>query len=314
MIALKQYDPYFELVKTPARVKMQLLHCNILCYWTYYYKMKYGAVFLINFLVLYSIAVAQPHSVTIIGNVHYPSKQFNADTLEAVLETIKPDIILLELDSSLFNKTFDDKYRLKYASRENEPVAVARYIQMHPATIAAPFDFENRDVYRKEKGIKQAQNKIEKLLDSLYNNKRLSKDQSKTVEEYYALTQTLNAYAEKPVAEFNSLYIDSIAKLRQYYQHHKIRQVITRRKEFATRFVTTPSGTAISWADAYNNLSYFWDLRNQTMAANIIRMVNAYPGKKIVVLTGFFHRYYLKSEINRQSQRIKVTGYSALVD
>ncbi|WP_114790415.1 hypothetical protein U0035_14145 [Niabella yanshanensis] len=258
--------------------------------------------------------MAQSHSVTIMGNVHYPSKQFNADTLETALERIKPDIILLELDSSLFNKTFDDQYRLKYASRENEPVAVARYIQTHPATTAVPFDFENRDAYRKEKGIKQGQNKIEKLLDSLYNNKLLSKDQSETVENYYALTKTLNAYAEKPIAEFNSLYTDSIAKLRQYYQHHEIKKLIDQRKEFIQRFVTTSSGVTISWRDAYKNLSDFWDLRNKTMAQNIIRVADKYPAKRIVVLTGFFHRYYLLAEIKRQAPHIQLEDFFNLPD
>jgi hypothetical protein len=41
----------------------------------------------------------------------------------------------------------------------------------------------------------------------------------------------------------------------------------------------------------------FWNTRNQTMAKNIIRVAERYPNKKIVVLTGFLHRYYIISEI-----------------
>lgn len=48
-------------------------------------------------------------------------------------------------------------------------------------------------------------------------------------------------------------------------------------------------------------MSGFWDLRNQTMAQNIYIYNTAakYPNKKIVVLTGFLHRYYLLKELNR---------------
>jgi erythromycin esterase-like protein len=46
-------------------------------------------------------------------------------------------------------------------------------------------------------------------------------------------------------------------------------------------------------------MSGFWNLRNQTMAQNIYNTAAKYPNKKIVVLTGFLHRYYLLKELNR---------------
>jgi pheromone shutdown protein TraB len=46
-------------------------------------------------------------------------------------------------------------------------------------------------------------------------------------------------------------------------------------------------------------MSDFWDLRNQTMASNIYEIARKYPGKTIVVLTGFLHRYYLIRALNK---------------
>jgi hypothetical protein len=254
------------------------------------------------------VANAQTSNVTIIGTVHYPSKQFDADTLLSILEKIKPDIILLELDSGLFNKTFDAQYRLMYASKENEPIAVSRYIALHPATKAGPFDFENRDTYRRSLGIKQAQTQIEKLLDSLYIHKQLNKRQTKIVKEYYGLTEDLNSYVNASAKSFNNVNTDNLARRRQHYQHREIKKVIDQRNEFIQRFVTTSSGVTISWREAYKNLSDFWDLRNKTMAQNIIRIANKYPGK-IVVLTGFFHRYYLLGETKQQAKHIQLNEF-----
>ena len=37
----------------------------------------------------------------------------------------------------------------------------------------------------------------------------------------------------------------------------------------------------------------YWDKRNKAMAANIINQIKLNPNKKIAVLTGYSHRYYL---------------------
>ncbi|ANH81229.1 hypothetical protein A8C56_09750 [Niabella ginsenosidivorans] len=247
--------------------------------------------------------------LTIIGNAHVASESFNADTLFTILEKVKPDIILLELDSGLFSKTFDEKFGLKYKSKENEPVAIARYIELHPLTIASHFDYENRDTYRLQHGIKQSQNLTGKLLDSLYRNKLLRKRQTKIVKKYYSLTEELNSYANKPASEFNSSELDKLAKRKQIYQHHKIRKVINQRDEFSKLFVTTILGTKVSVRNAYSSLSHFWDLRNKTMAKNIVAIVKQNPAKRIVVLTGFSHRYFLKREIHSQYKRIKLREF-----
>ncbi|MBZ4189923.1 hypothetical protein [Niabella beijingensis] len=247
--------------------------------------------------------------LTIIGNTHFASESFNADTLSTILEKVKPDIILLELDSGLFSKTFDEKFRLKYKSKENEPVATARYIELHPLTIASHFDYENRDTYRLQHGIKQSQNLAGKLLDSLYRNKLLRKRQTKIVKKYYSLTDELNAYIDRPAFNFNSFELDKLAKRKQFYQHHKIRKVINQRNEFSKLLVTTSLGTKASLQNAYSSLSQFWDLRNKTMAKNIAAIVKQNPGKRIVVLTGFSHRYFLKREIHRHYKHIKLREF-----
>ncbi|WP_346237451.1 hypothetical protein ABDK00_000030 [Niabella insulamsoli] len=122
--------------------------------------MKHLIVLACLFLTGLLVVQAQPGSVAIIGTNHFPSKKFNADTLYNILEKLKPDIILLELDSALFANTFDSNFKLKYRSKETEPNAAAQYKQRYPQTVISYFEFENRDAYRKEQGIRQAQNII----------------------------------------------------------------------------------------------------------------------------------------------------------
>jgi len=237
------------------------------------------------FLCLFSALTGRTQSkIILVGNVHYPSAAYNADSLYVVLELLKPDIILLELDSAAFTKIMKEGF----PSKENEPLATLRYIDKYPHTLAAPFEFQGRDVYRKEKGIRQASGKVDELLDSLYKNKLLTKKQHRIVSFYYKLTDSLSTYTQKSLASFNNTGTDSLSRIRQYYQHAEIRKVINQRKEFRNLFVNTTLGERVSLQEAYNRLCDFWDFRNKTMAKNILTVASNNPGKKIVVLTGFF--------------------------
>ncbi|OCA77648.1 hypothetical protein BBH99_11505 [Chryseobacterium contaminans] len=85
----------------------------------------------------------------------------------------------------------------------------------------------------------------------------------------------------------------------QNAQYTDLIKITDSRKEFAQRFATKPNGEKISYREGFKLMSGFWDLRNQTMAQNIYNTTVKHPHKKIVVLTGFLHRYYLIKELNR---------------
>jgi len=255
------------------------------------------------FIVFTSTCFAQKSEVIVIGNVHKPMPSYNADSLFKITERIKPDIILHEIDSSYFTTDF----KFKEPSKENEQNASEKYMAKHPAVMLRPFEFEGRNEYRRAKGIKQSENPTMDLLDSLYSAGSLTKKQAVVVAEYKRLTEQLNSFGYKSAKEFNNKHTDSISKLRQYYQHYKIRQVINERKEFANRFVTTTTNERVSYTEGYNRFCDFWDLRNQTMAKNIVTVVRNNPGKKIIVLTGYFHRYYLLEQLNKAKAKENFT-------
>lgn len=242
---------------------------------------------------------AQKTEIVVIGNVHTPMDRYNADTLYAILEKVKPDIILHELDHTFFTKD----YKFKQPSKENEQNASERYFSKNPEVMIRPFEFEGRNEYRREKGIKQSESPTMRVLDSLYSSGNLTESQRTIVSEYRRLTDQLNSFGYLSALNFNNPKTDSISKLRQYYQHYEIRKVINEQKIFSEKFVTTSTGKKVSYKQGYNEFCDFWDLRNKTMAKNIIAYSKKYPNKKIVVLTGYFHRYYLLEELKKTKNK-----------
>lgn len=91
----------------------------------------------------------------------------------------------------------------------------------------------------------------------------------------------------------NTKQFDSINKIRQNIQHKELVKICETENLFSNRFVTKPNGEKISYKEGYKLWCNFWDLRNNSMAINIIKTAFQHKGKKIVVLTGVQHKYYL---------------------
>ncbi len=64
--------------------------------------------------IIYSFSQYKTELV-IIGNIHEVAPNYNADTLYTILEQIKPDIILHEIDLP-----FTKDFKFKYPSKGNE--------------------------------------------------------------------------------------------------------------------------------------------------------------------------------------------------
>ena len=248
---------------------------------------------------------AQTGDLIIIGTVHEPMPNFNADSLLNILEKLNPDILLQEVDSSFLTKDF--KYKSVW--NENEVMATVRYVDKHPETLIRPFEFEGRNSYKSQRGISQAETPADKLLDSLFGTNELSRRHKKIVERYKKLTDSLVSLAHRSPYCLNNSRTDDLARQRQFYQHHKIRKIVNERKEFTERFVKTSNNELITLREGYNRICDFWDLRNKTMAKNIYKMMVLYPDKKMVVLTGFFHRYYLIEELRKLNKNINIVEF-----
>lgn len=231
-------------------------------------------------------------TIIIIGNIHDSVPNYHPQILLDILEKVKPDIILHEVDSAMALDYFGTA-----PGNENEINASNRYLQAHPETQRGTFDFEGRNSYRRNKGMVPADNKAMKLLDSLYDQGLLTHNEQKVYENFRNITAQLMKIAEQSPENFNNAGTDSMCRSRQNMQHQALLKIMNNRKEFISHTLIKPDGRSISYREGYALWAQFWDLRNQTMAKNIRKHALLHPGKTIVVLTGFLHRYYLISEL-----------------
>lgn len=262
--------------------------------------MKKTIIILLAFL-LTNYSFAQKTEVIVIGNIHQPVPNYNSDTLLTILQKLKPDFLLQEIDHSFFNAD----YTFKKPPTENEGIASAKYIQEHPKTKMRPFDFEGRNEYRKINGFNPTEGLAIKLLDSLYHKGKLTKRQARIYKKYNDLLEPLKIAASKDPVAFNNPDNDRQSELRQYYQYQKLLSVMQNRSEFSDTYFSKPDGNKISYVKGFQLASEFWDLRNKTMAINIFKIAKDNPGKKIIVLTGFMHRYYLIRELKMKAEKNK---------
>jgi len=236
----------------------------------------------------------QKTELVIVGCIHNPIPNFNHETLLQILEKVKPTLILHELDSSFFTKDF----QFTESPSGNECIASEKYIGKYPKTRMRPFEFEGRDKYRKEKGIRPTENLAMTLLDSLYLAKALTPEQEAKVKNKDILLDSLKVKASKSPEHFNNSATDSICQMYSTNVYVLV-NVMNSRTEFATTFYTKPNGERISYKDGFKMAAEFWDLRNKTMVRNILRLAEQNPDERIVVLTGFQHRYFLIQELKK---------------
>ena len=258
-------------------------------------------VILPTFIILAFLSCqGQPAEVIILGTVHQPVENYNADSLYNILTRIQPNVILCELDSSFFTEALNLRER---DNGGNEHQATVRYAENFPVKVR-PYEFEGRNQYRVEQGIRPTDGFVWSLLDSLYKQNQLTQNQRGIMDQYYQLTDSLNSFAIQGARAFNNKATDEVAQQRQQVQYQMLQKITNQRKEFLERTHTRPNSQPITYQQAYQRAGAFWDLRNQTMARNILIVIKENPGAKIVVLNGYFHRYYLRSELEgKQRER-----------
>jgi len=258
-------------------------------------KIKY--IILASFLLFYGVSFSQTSTKTklyILGVAHDSSSVLTPQMLFEILENIKPDILLQENDSEQI-ANYDKVIR----STSNEQTATLRYLKTYPETLNLPFEFEGRNQYRRDNGMVPTDNLTIRLLDSLFQQNLLTDVNMKIFEKYKEATNALINFSKKDIKTLNSIEFEVVNRYRQNLQHHELPKIVNSQEIFANRYVTKPDGSTISYRDGYRLWCNFWDLRNNSMAINIIKKANEFKGKKIAILTGVQHKYYLKELLDK---------------
>lgn len=248
-------------------------------------------LFLSITLVLFvSIAFAQT-SLTIIGTQHDPTPHFNSDSIYNVLLKIKPDVILQELDASLMD---DEGNYIGYGATMggNEKLASLRYRSVNPNVIFRRFDIEDRNHYYQVNNTMAMEGKVGKSMDSLYRIGALSQDNLVLRQAFGQVNYRLHQLDQSDIYGLNDENYMTIAEERQRVMYSNLLQIVS----------STPQ--LKKYTDFQKEDGDFWVRRNERMIHNISEYIKQFPGKKIVILTGSFHKYYLTNGLKPMQSKL----------
>jgi len=232
--------------------------------------------------------------IHIVGTVHFETDSIKRHHLYSYLDSISPSVILYEGDSStvkrIVNKT-DYFARLVDAFKNDtkmEKPVVLKYLELNPNCILLPYEWELRDKYHRKHKLRKRSKKMINAVIGLYKENLLTSDQSAIIDRFLDVNKALMKIEKNAIiADINSLTTDSIVKLRQGYIYKEFPEIAKDRKELSEYLDFVPI-----------HMNY-WDVRNKAMAQNILKQVKLNPNKVIVILNGFYHRYYLIDELKK---------------
>jgi len=228
------------------------------------------------FLIIHLTVLGQTN-IYIVGTVHDRTRNFNPDSILNILTKLKPDLILMELDSSYFDSDFNVNIR----TRTNETLGVKKYLSKHPTPIR-PYDIKGRN---------RALNVSEIEGEALYRIGRiewtLDSVQRQSYTDFKRTNKELISFLKKKPYEINQPYTNVLVEKNQKLIYEDFLEMIESRSEFEDLRVS------------FRQSVVFWDLRNQKMVHNTLDFLNKeiFQDKTIVLFTGFIHKYYLLNEL-----------------
>jgi len=238
--------------------------------------------------------------VIIFGTVHEATDNFDGEDMLKILYQLKPDVILFEHPISWNADEFSELVP-KIENPTLETIMVKKYIDGNPSVLLRYYDIENRNKYYIETRYFEQQKEFNTKLEDLFN-KSESNDSISHLKEQHSMLLNFDKLNKSLLKEYprviNSEAADSICAV-------NVRHLIASYLKFTETFPELKQfkGFIISQKE-------YWDKRNQAMAKNIIKYAEEFQGKRIIVTTGFEHRYYLRNELKKsQKQTFELKEY-----
>jgi hypothetical protein len=231
--------------------------------------------------------------VIIIGVKHSPSPSFNSDSLFKVVANLKPDVILIEQDSvsSTFKsgvfKPFPDwvmslRRTFGWGKRGVVYNFLHKYYHDSPKVIIKPMDvaFNGTDRKKYIEEYLQLEEDLEVAISEAYDRKEMSDYQSNV----HLARKQLEAFAAARVyGSLQDINADSTTEA--------IRQLEMLENVHFKALVDSVHSLQRFSSRVHKQLQLA-KFRDEEMVQQILRYIQEYRGKRIVVVVGFLHRYY----------------------
>ena len=235
-----------------------------------------------------SIQLENDTELYVIGTVHESTDSFNSDTLLNILNKIKPDLILIESDSSYFTPDFRLNDDVKYEFLETS--AVSEYLKNN-TSLLRPYDISGRDKFLDDKKRLSDESDFFNDVSVLKEKGRLSREADQIYDKIFSMMNTAGNLSYSAASFINSTEGSSKIDTINYYTYDGL-------------------GLLISLTPELEKYRAYWDKecsynekRNRTMLRNILKIADLYEGKRIVVLCGFAHKNILINGINKSKNK-----------
>ena len=219
-------------------------------------------------------------TIVVVGTVHNKTDNFTVQGLYDIIERVKPDLILVELDSSFFTPLMSIKPESVRISLENE--TVAKYQEAHGTPIR-PYDIEGRNKIYQNHNYFNLQRDLSKALDQAVQDSLLRGENAMLLEAIDRFDGIGRSFGKESPKLINSNPCDVAMESKQYYAGDGMLKIVT-------------SVAALrQFAEFAAFKRDFWIQRNDAMVANILRWAGLMHPKTVLVVCGYEHRYYLRN-------------------
>ena len=252
---------------------------------------------LLCYLNGYSQTDSSKAEVIIIGTIHTGNKNINHKTLYKLLESLNPDVILDE-DSQKYTPVFGLKTAtfLKIVKPSIEQLVLQKFLKRNRNTIVLPYDItfatyqhlkkQKRIEYvARKKYIKNAEAVRKSFHDNLYNVKKTILDST----IYSDFANKFNFY-------YSFFDTSTLSRINQKDMIDMSRDL----KDLEERVILPLGKKYINDSLLVKNFAKeirFWNDRNDYMVKQISNYSKQFAGKKIIILAGINHKYYLQDKL-----------------
>jgi hypothetical protein len=247
--------------------------------------------------------------ILIIGVNHSRTKKINYNKLYQLLEKNKPDLILWE-QSEDFISVFGLRtaYRLKIISGGTEQLSLQVYNKKNRLIPILGFDtsFTSRENDINKNISRKHYSKEERIAKKNYVNESIRINDTFFTKLYQSKLNNEDSLKYRAYADIHNNYIDDIynKSLEEinlpviYYKSKKMEEMESNVIVPLARKYMIDSITLNEYISDLN----FGKARNRYMAQKVLDIASAHKGKRIIVLTGLSHKYFLIDELNKQTK------------
>lgn len=234
--------------------------------------------------------------ISILGSVHFPTDNVNADSIYNVLLDFKPDVVLAEIDE---DKMYED-FTYKNLYNENEIIAIVRYKFNHPKVQIRPIDLFKRNEKRQDLGLFSEASAIFQNLNKLNNEKSLNSEEQLIWDNFSNYWDQSEIIGASNLRLINSKESDQIIDSLINYQYNKLLNIVSKNKTFEKNRLINAKNDTLTQSLYFQTWVDFEKSRNLAISENILNQIKNNPHKRIIISVGYKHRFFVKKYLEEE--------------